>query len=262
MITLNGNELNVTVFPDNTSQVWKNEISTYNEVVWHYEHEEGEIMHLQQLADYISSIEVSPNWHCVRVLKIPYLPYARQDKDISNEETFALHSFAKILNNQKWDTVELYDVHSKVAIDLIDRSKNHEPRLNIFQNNTIIFPDKGAENRYKHLLDPNKNYVAASKVRDQKTGYITHYDIDLSKVYNVNDTVLVVDDLCDGGKTFEILAESLTKAGILSRNLYVTHGLFSKGPENLLNLYDNVLTADTLLKKHKGVQVLRDIFKY
>jgi phosphoribosylpyrophosphate synthetase len=41
--------------------------------------------------------------------------------------------------------------------------------------------------------------------------------------------VLIVDDICDGGKTFELLAKDLYNAGAEEVNLFVTHGLFSKG---------------------------------
>ncbi|CCJ77069.1 Ribose-phosphate pyrophosphokinase [Cronobacter muytjensii 530] len=47
--------------------------------------------------------------------------------------------------------------------------------------------------------------------------------------------VLIVDDLCDAGGTFIGSAQVLRDAGARSVSLYVTHGVFSKGVENLLN---------------------------
>lgn len=42
-------------------------------------------------------------------------------------------------------------------------------------------------------------------------------------------TCVIVDDLCDGGGTFSGLAEQLVLAGAKVVDLYVTHGVFSKG---------------------------------
>ena len=47
--------------------------------------------------------------------------------------------------------------------------------------------------------------------------------------------MLIVDDLCDAGGTFIGSAQVLRDAGARSVSLYVTHGVFSKGVENLLN---------------------------
>ena len=96
MIKLNGHLVTPTIFPDKTSQVWKIPKSHFNKkenvITWEFENE-GEFMHLAQLKvlldiDYFSSKVV---------LDMPYLPYARQDKDITNESTFALYPFALLL---------------------------------------------------------------------------------------------------------------------------------------------------------------------
>ena len=47
--------------------------------------------------------------------------------------------------------------------------------------------------------------------------------------------MLIVDDICDGGKTFELLAEQLYSNGAEEVNLFVTHGLFTKGLRPLKN---------------------------
>lgn len=87
--------VNVTIFPDKTSQVWKLDPEILEEenveIIWRFDHE-GELFQLQQLRDLLYSYHVWPS------LYIEYLPYARQDKRISNETTWALSSFAQLLN--------------------------------------------------------------------------------------------------------------------------------------------------------------------
>src|SRR5271165_6478993 len=83
-----------TIFPDNTSQCWKlpNEFlnSLSVKVTWNFENE-------RELIDLLSLKKLlyrAKNTH----LHIPYLPFARQDKNISNETTFNLHILAELLN--------------------------------------------------------------------------------------------------------------------------------------------------------------------
>ena len=48
-----------------------------------------------------------------------------------------------------------------------------------------------------------------------------------------NKTILIIDDICDGGMTFKLTAERLKELGAKEVHLYVTHGIFSKGLETL-----------------------------
>jgi ribose-phosphate pyrophosphokinase len=49
-------------------------------------------------------------------------------------------------------------------------------------------------------------------------------------LYNLkNKSVLIVDDICDGGRTFIEAAKLLYIEGVNNVYLYVTHGLFTKG---------------------------------
>jgi len=77
-------------------------------------------------------------------------------------------------------------------------------------------------------------------VRDTKTGEI--------KSVVLRDEVpagalLVVDDLCDGGRTFIELAKALPNRPSTATYLYVSHGIFSRGPDVLLGYYDKIFTA-------------------
>ena len=47
--------------------------------------------------------------------------------------------------------------------------------------------------------------------------------------------VLVWDDLCDAGGTFILLAKELLTNGAKEVNLFVSHGLFTKGTQILFD---------------------------
>lgn len=223
---INGCEIHATIFPDHTSQIWKLSEVFFGEYIvinieWDFHHE-GEIMHLAQIADLFRFQEKN--------LYISYLPYARQDKVIANDKTFALLTFSKILNNMDFASVKILDAHSNVCDLIINKYKEVKPTeyidntLMILKPDVICFPDKGAATRYSWISFPNK--VFAEKTRNQLTGELTGCILH-GEVKDKN--VLIVDDICDGGGTFVACAKTLKEAGAKSINLYTTHGLYTKG---------------------------------
>ena len=241
MIKLGFKEITPTIFPDKTSQVWnikipKDKISV---ITWNFE-SENELIHVMQLNDLLKSHNKT-----VR-LAMPYLPYARQDKPINNENTFALETFAKIINAGEFEVVFVEDVHSSKAKDLIKNLFNSDPitdiltAKNLLKASTLAFPDVGAKERYLNNVlkewSKNPNIIIGNKVRNQKTGYIEKYDynrLNWKEDEGLEKPILIIDDICDGGMTFKLLAEQLIKDGAKDVNLYITHGIFSKGIQTL-----------------------------
>lgn len=239
MLYLNGTPLPTTRFPDNTSQVWKipqEQLSVSPAIVkWDYTHE-AELLEIAMVKDLLDK-EGIPS-----TLEIKYLPYGRQDKEVSNDATFALRSFAKLLNSLNFELVTIMDPHSLVAIDLIKNSRALFPHKQIeyliFMGycNLVCYPDKGARTKYEEVYkqEVGKAFIYGEKVRDQLTGNITKYDlIDEMGDRVKGQRVLIIDDICDGGMTFKILAKDLLDAGAIEVNLFVTHGIFSKGVRTL-----------------------------
>lgn len=229
MIYLNDMQINLTIFPDKTSQVWKLHEPCLNlgyaDIRWDFD-SESELMHLAQLRDLIKSFG-----NPVCTLFITYLPYGRQDKRIDNNSTFALRTFAKFVNFMRFDKVTCLDPHSEVALDIFKNFVAVYPtgRINTvmedLESSMICFPDKGALLKYGQMF-PGRDYINALKERDQATGKILKYSLNGSAR---DHDVLIVDDICDGGATFIALAELLYAGGATEVNLFVTHGIFSKG---------------------------------
>jgi len=225
MIKLNGRIVTPTIFPDKTSQIWKLQDELFiggpQRITWEFENE-AELLHVAQLKDLIDATWEFP----ITILDMPYLPYARQDKEISNTTAFALYSFAKLLNALEFDIVEVYDPHNlRISTELINNLKAIAPdpdSLAKLLASEIIYPDFGAAVRYKTSF----NSIICNKNRDPLTGEIARLNITgqiESKSY------LIVDDLCDGGRTFIEVAKKLYEAGATEVHLYVSHGIFSKG---------------------------------
>ena len=245
MIKLNGHVIEPTIFPDGTSQVWK--IGEYvakpghhcmpiQRVEWWFENE-AELMHLAQL-----KMLLDKDGTCNAELYMPYCPYARQDKAIDDGQTFALSTFLGQLWGMHWSLISTIDMHNPDFVDQFDFNwQNNKMTPDVSRYDTVIFPDAGAASRYD--MD-HPNIAIGHKVRDPKTGWITEYRVE----GNVFGNVIVVDDLCDGGMTFELLAKSIIRSdpeGIKRLDLSVTHGIFSKGLDKLCIYYDTIFTTNS-----------------
>jgi ribose-phosphate pyrophosphokinase len=70
---------------------------------------------------------------------------------------------------------------------------------------------------------------------------------------------LIVDDICDGGRTFIELAKVLRPLTNGSIFLYVTHGIFSQGLDVFKGVIDHIYTANLFNPSHEGelVTVIR-----
>lgn len=235
MITVSGAGLDdypiePTIFSDATSQVWKLPLDKFSKFVtikWVFEFE-GEIMHLAQLKMLLDKQRIGAR------LYMPYLPYARQDKLVDNEQTFALRTFTKIINSLKFIEVSAIDPHSNRAHKLRHFSSMSpinfiEAAIENLSAEMLCFPDEGAYLKYKDTSN-ELPICRGHKKRDAKTGEILN--VELIQQYGVSPEglkVLIVDDICDGGRTFTFMADLLYEAGAKSVNLFVTHGIFSQG---------------------------------
>lgn len=164
-------------------------------------------------------------------LILNYLPYARQDRVCYEGEAFSLEVMANLINSMEFNEVKLFDPHSDVAANLIDNCKVETIDFVINKVieksiDAVVCPDRGAIQRTEEF---SKNtglpVVHAVKLRDPKNGNIvaTLVEEDVNR-----KVLLIVDDICDGGRTFIELAKVLYKKGAREVHLQVTHGLFSK----------------------------------
>lgn len=249
MIKVNGEELNVTIFSDNTSQVWKVPIVDTKpdkfKITWEFSHE-GELFHLAQLVSLIRQARVPVPIH----LHMPYLPYGRQDKHISNETTFALRVFARMLKMMNFDKITTIDAHSNVISRMVPFFANIHPSnqiskaLRAVEATAIAFPDKGACDRYFGKDETiGHELIIGHKVRNQLTGHIEKYEIEGNPK---GRDVLIIDDICDRGMTFRLMTKKLLEQNAKEVNLYVSHGIF---PDGICDILDSGISR---IFTHKG----------
>ena len=259
MIKVQGHQIEPTIFPDDTTQIWKLPAellgATTVHIDWRFE-SEAELLWLAQIKMLFKQAVFFS-------LHVPYLPYARQDKEVSNNLTFALHSFAKILNGIGFDAVTAVDVHNPaVTKDLIANFKNiqvdgiHEGLAAKLKADYLVFPDAGARERYHYAK--TRPHIVFEKERDQATGKITGHRLvpELSATEALDGKrLLIVDDICDGGATFLSIRNAIAARYTCQLDLFVTHGIFSKGRGVLEKAGLRLHTTNSLPRNPDDIQV-------
>jgi ribose-phosphate pyrophosphokinase len=175
-----------------------------------------------------------------------YLLGARMDRALSSMEPYTLQLVARVINSLGFSRVRLLDVHSEVATRLIRNSENVLPKQVVDQvlatlgtgTTGIIIPDRGATERVQKLTNGFYSQQCYKK-RNPQTGTLTDFVVP----NRVGPNCLIIDDICDGGGTFVGLSKELKKAGATKVNLFVTHGIFSKGLP--LEGIDTIYTTDS-----------------
>ncbi len=183
----------------------------------------------------------------------PYFPYARQDRVMEKNEPFSLKIFTQMVNALGFAKITIWDPHSDVTPALLNNCRvipqwDIARRVipNEFLNDPEVMwvsPDAGAYKKLSKLITNDKNIVVGTKNRNEK-GEITSTNI-LFQRDIAGATCFMVDDICDGGRTFIELAKVLRERGAAKVYLYVTHGIFSKGVRELQEYIDHVYTTNS-----------------
>lgn len=208
------------------------------------------VMTLLLLVDAIRKIN-----KCAKLsLFMGYVPYGRQDRVCNVGESFSLKVFSNLINSLDFDEVVVLDPHSQVTTALIDNCRSYYPSLvisellDITNNWVVVAPDAGAVKRAESVAKGlGCPLIYSTKTRDQRTGEITGGRLDFAGVNVAGKDLLVVDDICDGGRTFISLAKMIEhelNGCNSSLSLLVSHGIFSYGTDTLSEIYDNIFVIN------------------
>lgn len=196
-------------------------------------------------------------------LIIPYFPSARQDRVMVQGEPLTVKVYADIINTFCFKKVIIFDAHSEVTPAILNNCKgvtNHKFIEKVIQetgnNVLLISPDGGALKKIYKVSEflGGIEVVECSKSRDVKTGMLTGFKVYIDDLYGKD--CLIVDDICDGGGTFIGLAEELQKKNAGKLYLAVSHGIFSKGFEDL-KCFEKIFTTNSF--KNFGSDCLTQI---
>lgn len=213
-------------------------------------------------------------------LYIPYLLGARSDRQFQEGGTsYLVDVIAPILNAQNYELITVLDVHSNVApacinnLKMIDNSQLvawslseiYPPRTPYSMDNfVLVSPDAGASHKIVKLAEKisyKGDIITCSKERD-KDGKLTQTVVPLECNsrgdigHNLGKDIIIIDDICDGGRTFINIAERIiwryeqngfkkTDKQFPKIYLIVTHGIFSKGFAELNQYFDGIYCTNS-----------------
>jgi ribose-phosphate pyrophosphokinase len=221
-------------------------------------------------------------------LYIPYCIGARSDrKFMEGGINYVKTVIAPIINSQGYSKVTILDPHSDVLeacinnfekIDNIDLvsfalqdyflSKGFETwSASNFDGVRFISPDAGALKKVFHVAEAVKyrnEVIIASKHRNLETGKIDYTNVPMS-VHDADKDVFIIDDICDGGRTFIEIAKAVDEVRKLSSSvkrenygknyLIVTHGIFSAGFDFLVQHFDGIYCTNSVKDVRDGTIV-------
>lgn len=196
-------------------------------------------------------------------LVIPYLMGARSDREMVPGDSIDLQVVAECINSCNFESVLLYDVHSPVALQLIKNSINIIPTelYNLYKqpNAVLVCPDKGATKRVNVIREhiPSiTDVIYCDKERELSSGKLK-LTVKTPGVVR-NRPYIIVDDLCDGGGTFNLIAEQLRPYNPDYATLMVTHGIFSQGFDKLKENFNTIYTTNSYNEQiHRVVETLQ-----
>jgi len=204
----------------------------------------------------------TPNIH----LYVPYFIGARSDrKFVDGGVNYLKDVISPIINLQGYKSVTILDPHSDVLeatinnfkkvdnINLVkwsltDIDNTNSARENLF----LVSPDAGALKKVYNVAEKFQidNIIVANKHRDIRTGKITHTEVPNLDENPGKRKYVIVDDICDGGRTFieiaKVILEKRPKS-IYGTEIYlvVTHGIFSAGFLELSKYFDRIYSTNS-----------------
>lgn len=200
-------------------------------------------------------------------LYVPYFLGARSDRQFSEGGINYLKDIiCPIINSQNYETVTIIDAHSDVLeacihnyrkIDNISLVKfaltNIDNKNGAREKLILVSPDAGALKKMYNVSEHFgiENMVIANKHRDIKTGKITHTEVPGLTQEPGSKNFVIIDDICDGGRTFLEIAKTIRKEredSVFNDKIYlvVTHGIFSAGFSELKNWIDGIYCTNSV----------------
>jgi ribose-phosphate pyrophosphokinase len=205
-------------------------------------------------------------------LEICYLLGARSDRKFeTGSVNYIKEVISPIINMQNFSSVTVLDAHSDVTEACLT---NYRKETNVelvaftlrdyfkdgitnYSKMRLISPDAGALKKVYDVAERigyKEEIIIASKHRDVKTGKITHTEVPIS-VHDADKDFFILDDICDGGRTFIEIAKTIKMKQSISSAVHpdkhgkiylvVTHGIFSAGLKPLNEYFDGIYTTNS-----------------
>ena len=203
-------------------------------------------------------------------LYTPYIMGARSDRKFEEGgNNYLKDVICPIINSLEFNSVTCIDPHSdclEMGIKRFKKESNEQLiefaiRGNIKPNDPskdiiLISPDAGASKKIYKLAEKigyKGDIITCSKDRDIH-GKLTKTIVP-NLGFDFNKDIIIIDDICDGGATFINIAKEIKTqlefhkaSGYKNKSkiyLIVTHGIFSKGLEELGEYFNGIYCTNS-----------------
>ena len=195
---------------------------------------------------------------------IPYMGYARQDRQFLSGEVVTMSIIARMVQAAGAKKVVAVDIHSKVALNHFKIPKENVsaiPELAKYfkkiklKNALVVSPDMGGSLRAKKFAGLlNIDFIALKKSRNRNTGKIL---IQSSKVNVRGKDLILVDDIISTGGSIIKGAQFLKRQKCKRLFVACTHGLFVEDAEKKIKKagVSQIISTNTIPRSTSKVDV-------
>jgi len=217
------------VFPDGESKITINKIPKRSIVVVVQSTYPPVDSNLLELLSIISKVQkFSSKIYAI----IPYMGYARQDREFLDGEIVTIGVVGRLLKASGVKKVLTVDIHSKLALKELKISSENVSAMEVLvkhfkkmkmKDPLVISPDLGGQIRAKEFANMLKtDSIALKKHRDRKTGKVKI----LSEKVDVKDRdLIIVDDMISTGGSIVKATKFLKKQKCKRIFVACTHAL-------------------------------------
>ncbi|MBT3574188.1 MAG: ribose-phosphate pyrophosphokinase, partial [Nitrosopumilus sp.] len=202
---------------------------------------------------------------------IPYMGYARQDREFLPGEIVTMKVLGKLFKGAGASKIIVVDIHSLIGFKHFSiKTKNvtaipdlvkYFKKLSL-KNPLVISPDQGGKERAKEFAKEfNSNYIALDKKRDKKTGKIKITTKNTDEVEN-RDLILVDDMISTGGSIIKA-TQFLKKQKCKKIYVACTHALLMNDAEKKIKKagVTSIISTNTIPGKTSKVDISKIIAK-
>jgi len=217
------------VFPDGESKITINKFPKKNIVIVVQSTYPPVDSNLLELLSIISKVQkFSSKVYAV----IPYMGYARQDREFLGGEIVTIGVVGKLLKAAGVKKVLTVDIHSKLALKELKISSENVSAMDVLvkhikkikmKDALVVSPDLGGQERAKKFASLLKtDFIVLKKHRDRKTGKV---NILSGKVGVKNRDLILVDDMISTGGSIVKATQFLKKQKCRRIFVACTHAL-------------------------------------
>jgi ribose-phosphate pyrophosphokinase len=205
------------------------------------------------------------------IVVIPYLGYARQDREFLPGEIVTMKVLGKLFKGAGASKVIVVDIHSKMGLKYFKiKSENvtavpdlakYFKKINL-KNPLVVSPDQGGKERAKEFAKQfGSEFIALSKTRDRKTGKVKIKTTGLDEVKGRD--LILVDDMISTGGSIVKATEFLKKQKCNRVFVACTHGLLMNSAEKKIRKagVSKIISTNTIPGKTSIVDISNTVIK-